>query len=390
MTSAIPANVLSFARVLRQCGLSIGTGQALAAAAALERLGPQSRTDWKVALRGNLITFHRDFALFDLAFEQFWAAGDPLAQQLAMLLPQTILAPKPQSQIGARRLSDALHQTKASEQAQWDLDAQARGTATDIERLNAKDFAQMTADEAAAAERALTQMGWALPTKRSRRRKPSHHGRIDPRATLRAALRTQGDAIALRRHAPQRTERPLVALLDISGSMSAYSRIVLHFLHALMRRQEGAGHRLHVFLFGTRLTNITRALRHRDVDDAMAGAAALTPDWDGGTRIAPALEQFHRLWTRRTLGQGAHILLITDGLERDDAHALSAAAARLRAFAHGITWANPLLGYKDFAPRAAGIRALLPHVDRHVPVHNLNSVADLAQALGSHHDRRKL
>ncbi|HEX7439200.1 MAG TPA: VWA domain-containing protein, partial [Caldimonas sp.] len=169
----------------------------------------------------------------------------------------------------------------------------------------------------------------------------------------------------------------LVVLLDISGSMDRYARLLLHYVHGLTRRYL----RVHTLTFGTRLTNITRSLKHRDPDVAMRQADAQVPDWKGGTRIASCLDEFNRRWARRLLGSNAALLLITDGLDRDEHGDLSRAAAQLRRHAHRIVWLNPLLRFDAFEPRAGGVRALLPHVDRFLPMHNLASLADLGRAL---------
>jgi hypothetical protein len=200
---------------------------------------------------------------------------------------------------------------------------------------------------------------------------------------MRDMLRTHGEALTLKRAARRENAPPLVALVDISGSMSEYSRTILHFLHGLARDSAQDGRRVTTFLFGTRLTNVTRSLRHRDIDEALQKASAQAADWDGGTRIGQALHDFNKFWARRVLGQGAHVLLLTDGLEREEPERLDVEAHRLAASARGITWANPLLRYKDFEPKAQGMRALKPHVARLVPIHNLDSVAALAEALSA-------
>jgi hypothetical protein len=169
----------------------------------------------------------------------------------------------------------------------------------------------------------------------------------------------------------------LVVLLDISGSMDRYARLFLHYVHGLTRKHI----RVHSCTFGTRLTSITRCLRHRDPDVAIAQADAAVPDWRGGTRIASCLDEFNRRWARRVLSGNAAVILVTDGLDRDDGGALSTSAAQLRRLAHQIVWLNPLLRFEGFSPKAAGVRALLPHVDRFLPMHNLASLADLGRAL---------
>lgn len=381
--SALPANLVGFARVLRRAGLPLGTGQIVAAGEAV-RVAGLARQDLRAALFATLVTHRNQTPIFDSAFEAFWRTDGELQQQLAALLPQTIVPPGQKPPPGARRLSAALstasRQDKSGELELW---ADASGSTSSIEALKAKDFAQMSGAELESAKRALAAMDWRIKPRPSRRLRPSARGRIDARRTMRAMLRTQGEALTLKYASRRKAIPPLVALVDISGSMSEYSRTILHFLHGLARDGARNGRPVPTFLFGTRLTNVTRSLRHRDIDEALARVSALAPDWDGGTRIGQALLAFNKFWARRVLGQGAHVLLLTDGLEREEPEVLAAAAQRLAASARGITWANPLLRYKDFEPKAQGIRALMPHVSRLVPIHNLDSVAALAEALSA-------
>jgi hypothetical protein len=374
--TAMTANLTAFGRVLRRAGLPVGPGQIVAAGQALQAVGIADRLEARAALRAALLSRHADMALFDQAFEMFWRASSAEDLALASLLPQTTIPPGAPAP-GARPLSDALNAARRIEE-RGELALDATGSASETESLRAKDFAQMSAEELAAARRALESMDWRLPARRTRRAERSVSGRIDARATLARMRRTMGETMSLARRASRRIEPPLVALVDVSGSMSDYSRTILHFLHGRMRSQ---ARRTHVFAFGTRLTNLTRALRHRDPDAALTAAGALVQDWDGGTRIGQALDRFNRDWARRVLGQGAHVLLITDGLEREDPDGLGRAAQKLKGAARGVTWANPLLRYSGFEAKAQGVKALLPHVSRMVPVHNLTSVAALAEAL---------
>ena len=210
---------------------------------------------------------------------------------------------------------------------------------------------------------------------------------IDPRRTLRAALRRGGEVIELSRRAPATRWPNLVVLCDISGSMSQYSRMVLHFVHAVANRRGQGWARVHAFTFGTRLTNITRHLRQRDVDQALKRAGAEAQDWSGGTRIGACLKTFNRDWSRRVLGQGAVVLLITDGLDRDDTGELAAQMERLHLSCRRLIWLNPLLRWDGFAPRAGGIRAMLPHVDAFRAGHSVNSLEALGQAISDPGDQ---
>jgi hypothetical protein len=245
--------------------------------------------------------------------------------------------------------------------------------------LRTKDFAQMSADEIARANKAVAALAMGGEKIRLRRWRSTHRGKIDPRATLRASLRAGGGNIALNFREHAQVYAPIVALCDISGSMSEYTRTFLHFLHALGQNRG----RVHVFLFGTRLTNVTRALRAKDVDQALGQCAGAAEDWSGGTRIGASLHEFNRQWSRRVLGQGAVCILFTDGLERDRLDMLSAEMERLHKSCRRLIWVNPLLRYAEFRAKASGVRAMLPHVDEFRPVHNLAAIADLVDALSA-------
>ncbi|MEQ1524408.1 MAG: VWA domain-containing protein, partial [Aestuariivirga sp.] len=252
------------------------------------------------------------------------------------------------------------------------------------------DFEQMTLAEQIQAKEAIANLRLQRREFLTRRFHPDHAGeRIDMRRTLRQSLRAGGHMIDLARRAPKIRQRPLVVLCDISGSCSSYSRMFLHFLHGLVNDRTDVT----VFLFGTRLTNITRELQHLDVDESIAKVSAAVKDWSGGTRIGATLKEFNYKWARRVLTQGADVLLMTDGLERDDTDQLTKEMQRLRRNAKHIVWLNPLLRFDRFEAKASGIRAMMPYVDEFRPVHSLNSLSDLAEALGKRagpaHDPRK-
>jgi hypothetical protein len=285
-------------------------------------------------------------------------------------------------QPGQRRVQEALAEGNPPrlprQRPEAEREVDMRGSASDIEILRHKDFAQMTADELAEARRHISRLAPLWERLASRRLAVDPRGqRIDLRRTLRSSLRSGGELIELKRLAPGLRLPPLVALLDISGSMSDYSRIVLHFLHALAEQRGGVS----TFLFGTRLTNVTRALKTRDPDAALAACGQAAKDWSGGTWISSSLHRFNKDWSRRVLGQGAHVLLITDGLEREAGDALAREMDRLHRSCRKLIWLNPLLRYEGFEPKAAGIRMMLPHVDEMRPVHNLTSLEELCRAL---------
>lgn len=381
--TALGPNILHFARLLRAAGLPLGSGQILAAAEAVPLAGVDDRTALRQALFATLVTRRDQIALFDQAFDLFWRDPRLGDRAMAMLMPLMEPGAEPSRAAGARRLAEALAAGKpAPERAQDDVDIDMTLTASVDETFRRKDFEQMSADEIAQAHALVTRLPLDLEARATRRLRPAAHGpRIDMRRTLRASLRDGGGMIELRR--AQRRERPppVVALCDISGSMSRYARVFLHFLHALTEQRRRRGQRIETFVFGTRLTNATRALRQRDVDDALDAIGRDAGDWGGGTRIGAALKDFNFRWSRRVLGQGAIVLLITDGLDRDDAGALEVEAARLHRSCRELIWLNPLLRYAAFQPRAAGIRALLPHTDRFLPLYNIATLADLAAAL---------
>jgi len=371
-------NIVYFARALRAAGIPVGPGAVLDALEALKVAGVGTRDDFYWTLHAVFVKRHEHSILFDQAFRIFFRRRGYIDQLLAMMLPQA-LAPPQAPQAGATRVHEALFaglEDKLNKEREVELDA--RMTVSDREVLQHKDFAQMTTAEIAAAKDAMKRLVMPLAELRTRRLTPHLHGHvIDIRRTLRASMKGGGDFIDLRFIGPKTRSPPLVALLDISGSMSQYSRIFLHFLHALTDARKRVG----TFLFGTRLTNVTRALRERDPDDALAACSAAVPDWSGGTRIASSLRAFNKLWARRVLAQGAIVLLITDGLERDADDALTFEMDRLHRSCRRLIWLNPLLRFEGFEARARGIKAMLPHVDETRPIHNLESMAGLVAAL---------
>jgi len=383
--STFADNVIHFARTLRRAGFALGTGQITEALRAVQAVGIARRDDLRAALFATLVTNPGQRAVFDHAFEAFWRDPGLFEKSLAAMLPQTLIPPSELPPgVGARRVAEALRGQSASHDGERRtvLELDARETASADEILATKDFEQMSASELRQARAVLAHMTWTLPERFTRRGEAAPRGAIfDLRRTLRKSLKTGGNIVRLERRRRRTREPPLVVLCDISGSMSGYARMCLHFLHGLTHARRIRGGAMHTFLFGTRLTNVTRALRLRDPDEALAKVAALTPDWDGGTRIAEALIRFNRDWSRRVMGQGAVVLLISDGLERDEIDALRQAADRLHRSARKVVWLNPLLRFEGFAPKAQGVKVLIDHVDELRPVHNLKSMADLAAAL---------
>lgn len=380
-------NVVHFARILRAAGLPAGPERVLRALEALELVGVGRRDDVHAALSAVMIDRHEQQALFDAAFEAFWRDPKLLERLMYLALPKVSGRGQREDEAArARRLQEALSPRPApasppeAPQAE-EQKFEAELTWSDRERLQQADFASMSTEEFEQAQRLARNLSLPLRPLPTRRRAPSLTGRPDLRRTMQRTLRAP-DSLLPAYSAPRRRPPPLVLLVDISGSMERYTRLFLHFAHGLSQQQQ---QRVHTLVFGTRLTNITHCLRHRDPDLAMARADAMVQDWRGGTRIASNLRAFNRLWARRLLTGNAALILVTDGLDRDDAGDLGHEAALLSRFCHQMIWLNPLLRFEGFAPRAAGIRAIMPHVDQFLPMHNLASLADLGHELRSRH-----
>jgi uncharacterized protein with von Willebrand factor type A (vWA) domain len=372
-------NIVYFARALRAAGIPVGPGAVMDALTAVRVAGVGTREDFYWTLHAVLVNRHEHSVLFDQAFRIFFRRRGYLDKLMAALLPQATPRQEEQPKAGARRIEEALFAgLPEQERAKPEEEADATLTVSDRELLQRKDFAQMTAAEIAAAKDAIKRLVLSLDEVKTRRLAPSRRGHIvDIRRTLRASLKAGGAVIDLKYLGPRRKAPPIVALLDISGSMSQYTRLFLHFLHAVTDARK----RVATFLFGTRLTNVTRALARKDPDEALAAVSASVADWSGGTRIATSLRAFNKQWARRVLTQGAIVLLITDGLERDGGERLEFEIDRLHRSCRRLIWLNPLLRFEGFEPKAKGIRSMLPHVDELRPIHNLESMAQLVRAL---------
>ncbi|MFM7850223.1 MAG: vWA domain-containing protein [Rubrivivax sp.] len=385
--SHLATNVMHFARVLRHAGLPVGTDRVQVALQALQVAGLHSRAEFHAVLCACLLDRHEHQELFDQAFTLFWQEPDLAGRMRALLLPQVnTRVPPPVKE--NRRLGEALfpgqRDAPAKNPPPEQLELEASLTASASERLQQADFETMTADEFRAALRLLARLRTVFPPVVTRRRAASPRaGRLDLRATLREAGRHGGEIFALRHTAPRTVVPPLVVLADISGSMSRYSRMLLHFAHLLGARPGRTLPRVETFVFGTRLTRITPWLRQRDPDVAVDRVTAGVQDWSGGTRITESLQAFNRRWARRVLGSRATVLLVSDGLEHGPTEALTFEMERLHKSCHRLLWLNPLLRFTRFEPRAAGIRAMLPHVDGFLPVHNLQSLEQLLEVLAS-------
>ncbi len=381
----LAANVAHFVRLLRRTGFKLGPGDTLAAQRAVTAIDIMRREQFHAALRATLVRHHAEHDLFDEAFRLFWR--DPMGafSALGLLLPQM---KTPTSRTVSRRLSEAWRPPSPTppappRQQPPRVDTFLAYSADEV--LRTRDFDQLAADELDRARALVRRLDLGVRPLVTRRTRPSPQGHeLDPARTVRAAMRRGGVILEPRRR--RRLTRPpaVVALCDVSGSMGRYSEMLLRFLHTLLQHR-GRGH---VFLFATHLTNVTRSLRHRDVDAALARCGREVTDWSSGTRLGASLRAFNRDWSRRVLAQGAIVLLVTDGLDRDDPAGLADEVARLRRSCRRLIWLNPLLRYAGFEPRAAGVRALLPNVDEHRPVHDLDSLAALATALSRPPTRR--
>ncbi|MCK1341876.1 VWA domain-containing protein [Bradyrhizobium sp. 38] len=374
-TEQFADNIVGFARALRSAGMPVGPGAVIDAMSALQVIDIGNRADVFTTLEAIFVKRHEHALIFKQAFHLFFRASEEWKHMLdSVPLPEQA---KKKPQAGSRRVQEAMSQPRMTETPQHQ-EQDLRLSVSDKEILQKKDFAQMSAAEITEALRAIERMRLPQAELLTRRHRPDPHGlRIDLRRTLRASLRTSGEIIDINRLGRIEKPAPIVALLDISGSMSEYTRLFLHFLHAV----GDARKRVSVFLFGTRLTNVTRALRQRDPDEALASCSASVEDWAGGTRISASLHNFNKLWARRVLSQGAIVLLISDGLEREADSKLAFEMDRLHRSCRRLIWLNPLLRFGGFEAKAQGIKMMLPHVDEFRPVHNLSSIHELISTL---------
>ncbi len=380
----LATNIVHFARTLRTAGLRVGPGQVLRAIEAVEAAGLRKRDDFYWTLHSVFVNRRDQREIFDQAFHVYWRNPRLLEKMMEMLLPQVgVPAEQDERKQLSRRLQEALQpgrgEAPPDEGEPPEVEVEATFTVSDREILQHRDFEQMSQAEIDDALRAIARMRLPVPERRTRRFRPARRGpRVDFRASLRRALRPEG-LTELRRREPRRRPPPLVVLCDISGSMARYTRMFLHFMHTITNDRD----RVFCFTFGTRLTNVTRSLRYRDVDIALAKASAQVEDWSGGTRIGQSLHEFNNKWSRRVLGQGAVVVLITDGLDREGGDGLAAEMERLHKSCSRLVWLNPLLRYGAYEPKSQGNKAMLPHVDEFRPVHNLESLAGLIAALGA-------
>jgi uncharacterized protein len=380
-TPRLAANVMHFARLLRRAGLPVGPAETIAAQEALTRIDLASRTEARTALRAVMVHRHEHQEVFDQAFALFWRDPSAAEQAAAMALLDAQKENKPdRPPPAARRVAEAFASKSNAPPKPKDEPPHVDMTMTmsEQERLQQMDFESMSAEEIARAKQEIRRLVLPLDLRRTRRLRPDSTGPVtDLRRTIRTSLRQGGEIVTIARNRRVTRPPPLVVLCDISGSMARYAQILMHFLHAVTNDRD----RVHVFLFGTRLSNVTRQLRARDPEVAFQMVAHAVPDWSGGTRIGESLATFNRKWAKRVLGQGAVVLMITDGLDRDAAHGLAENMDRLHRSCTRLIWLNPLLRWSGFEPKSQGIRAMLPHVDEFRPVHNLASLRSLIDLL---------
>ena len=378
----IAANIMHFGRALRAAGLPVGPGRVLDAIHAVQTTGLKSRQDFYWSLHAVFVSRRDERELFDQAFHVFWRNPKILERMMSLVLPsfsneaaapEETLSPRVASALAGNEAAQIEEQEKDTEVI---FDAAMSWSRTEV--LGEKDFEKMTNEEVDAARRAMRHMRLPIETVSTRRFQRDPTGpTVDMRATMRAALRDGGDTIPLLKRDRRRRRPPLIVLCDISGSMDRYSRMLTHFMHAVTNDRD----RVHIFLFGTHLTNVTRYLRNKDIDIALEKVAENVNDWSGGTRIGTCLHDFNKHWSRRVLGQGAVVLFISDRLDRDAGDGVAKEMRRLQGSCRRLIWLNPLLRYDQFEPKSLGVKAILPFVDDFRPVHNLNSLTELADAL---------
>ena len=396
----VAANLLTLGRDLRAAGLPLGSGQILSLVEAIAAVDLRRRHDVYHAARASVVTRPEHIPLFDAEFARFWrrlvsVEPIPLDAFVASGADETAALPEAARPRGKRTAQGAAGEPDQERTILAVSEDEAAADAPDDEELEAppedvllfsarealrkKDFAQFSPEEIAEARRVIESMTWRLGTYPTRRRVRANRGDlIDHRATLRRSLRHGGVPLDLRRRRKKVRMRPLVLLCDISGSMDRYARLLLRFVHALGQGLEAT----EVFVFGTRLTRITRELRKRDVDDAISDVVKSVDDWSGGTRIGEAIKQFNYAWSRRVLRSGATVVVISDGWDRGDPLLLAREMARLQRSCRRLIWLNPLLGAPGYQPLTQGMRAALPYVDDFLPIHNLRSLEALAELLG--------
>ena len=378
----IAENILNFSRILRSAGLSVGPPEVLDAIRSLSLVGFSEREDLYWLLFSNFVKKSDQRKIFDQAFHIFWKNPKIIERMMSAMLPVVRVENNDAEQI-SRRVSEAMtpvaQQFDNENESGSEIEFDASFTFSNDEVLQEKDFEQMSQDEIEEAKKAIQELKLPISNVRTRRYRSSDRGhKIDLRRTLKGVLR-EPETMPLAFKINRSRHPPIVILCDISGSMDQYSRMFLHFMHVVTNDRE----RTHCFTFGTRLTNISRHLQRKDVDQALDNASQSVKDWSGGTRIGYCLKQFNNQWSRRILAQGAVCILVTDGLDRDQSDGLEKEMDRLNKSVKRLIWLNPLLRYEGFEPKAQGIRKMLPYVDDFKSAHNIKSLSELSNIISS-------
>ena len=368
--------LVGFGRLLRRRGLPVGTGRILTFCRAVAALDRIDRTGVYWAGRVAMVARKEDLAGYDAAFAEWFPnrSGDVMA--IITGQDQRTASPPPELEVLLDQgvPEESWEPAEGADEGEVPVGVLASGA----EVLRGKAFDELSETERLQADHVIRALAVHLPTRRSRRYRPSPYGRrFDQRRTLRASLRTQGEPFRRAWRDRRRRVRPLVLILDVSGSMSAYSRALMQFGFAAMR----AGRRVEVFCFGTRLTRVTRELARSEPDEALRQVAAAVVDWNGGTRIGASLKELLDRWSQHVAMRGAVVVLCSDGLERGDPALLAAQVARLSRLAHRLIWVNPLKGSPRYEPLARGMAAALPYVDVFLAGHNLESLESLCGVL---------
>lgn len=370
-------NLVLFGRVLRGLGLDVNPGRMMDLVEALSLVQVGVRSDFYHAARSLLVHRREDIPLFDEAFEMFWQK--PLGEwNLVEMKGRPVRRSRKKPLVVPPNIRPEAPPGPLPKDAETRQVIELTKTYSGREALRSRDFSDMSESELAEVQQLMTQLVWKLGERAARRYRAGRGERLDLRRTLRQSLRHGGELLTFARREPRRKPRPLVVIADISGSMERYTRLLLHFIYSLT---QGLTQRVEAFAFGTRLTRLSRHMRHRDIERALSDVSLAVTDWSGGTRIGESLERFNYDWARRVLGGGAIVLLISDGWDRGDPELLSKEIDRLRRSCHRLIWLNPLLGSPEYQPLTRGMVAALPHVDDFLPVHNLKSLEELAAHL---------
>lgn len=375
-------NIMHFARVLRCAGIPVGPGRLIEAVRAVEQIGIQNRNDLYWALNTVFVSRNTQREIYDQAFDIFWRDPGLLEKMEELRLPsfgEDTVDSGPSRTIANRRLTDAFFPPAPNNEKSRDVEevnqiADASLTYSDQEQLKNLDFDSMSAAEIEEARKTISKLNLVIRKVPTRRLKPHKQGQsVDLRSTMRSSLRLGSSSILLQRRIRTHRLPPLIVLCDISGSMSEYSRMFLHFMHSVTNSRD----RVYTFVFGTRLSSITRYLGQKDIDVALEKVSASVKDWSGGTRIGACLREFNVRWSRRIQGHGALVMMISDGLDRGSLEELELEVQRLHNSCRRLIWLNPLLRYDRYEATASGAAALLKHVDELRTIHNLNSMIDL-------------